>query len=146
MPERGPTQVSCTCGAKYTDLNENEAYARFQQHVIEKAEQDDLLHFRKDVEVVSGKGDEALSPAERLHAMSNDIARQLHRRNFGKDWTTREEADLMRDMLFFVVDQTHHAYHQEVLGETTRWQDCRRITCTYLSVGLGERKDDTSSD
>jgi len=146
VPERGPTQVSCTCGAKYTDVNENEAYARFQQHVVERAEMEDLLHFRKDVEVVAGIGTEALTPAERLHAMSDDIARRLHRRNFGKDWTTKEEAELMKDMLFFTVDQTHNAFHLDAPDSTERWQDCRRITCTYVSVGLGERKDETPHD
>lgn len=133
--------MSCTCGAKYTDVNENEAHARFQQHVREQAEQDDLLHFRKDVEVVAGRADEALTAAERLHAMSDDIARQLHRRNLGTDWTTREEAEVMRSILFFTVDQTHNAFHRDSPDSTERWQDCRRITCTYVSVGLGERKE-----
>lgn len=143
MPERGPTRVTCTCGSAYTDINEVEAYELFRRHIVDMAEQDDLLHFRADVETVSSHGTEELTAEERLFAMSDDIARQLHKRNFGGDWTSREEADLLMQMLSFVTEKNHVAYHKDDKDDTDDWKNCRRITCLYVSVGLQPRRSPT---
>jgi hypothetical protein len=143
VTERGPVRLICICGRFFTDITENEAYAQLYAHVAEMAQEDDLLHGRKTVEKVESTMADgpALKPQERLHAMSDDVAQQLTRRNFGDEWTAQQETDLMKQMLIFVVDQTHSVYHTESYDSTDRWQDCRRLSCTYVAMALDEGKD-----
>lgn len=136
--ERGPYRVKCSCGETFIDVDENESHARHQKHIREKAEMDDLLHFMDEAETVEWSPTEGLDEVQKLAVESNDIARQLNLRNFGQSWTSKQEAELLRQLMLWMVRKEHMANH--LSGDPTDepdWKNCRRMTCTYVTMTLG---------
>lgn len=136
--ERGPTRITCTCGDSFLDVTSNEANYKLEKHIREKAEEDDLLHFMENSETVEWSPGGPEGEVQELAVISNDIARQLHLRNFGESWTSRQEADLMRQLLEWVVRKEHVANHQTGdQADEVDWRRCRRMACTYVALTIG---------